>query len=64
MLQDVLKAILGIAYLKRKMMQSTYLLMLFPSLNLSATAPVLATRSDPARSTREIRLTFSPLTPL
>ncbi len=48
----------------RRKMNCSHLLMLFPSLNLSATAPVFATRSDPARSTREIRLTFSPLTPL
>ena len=41
-----------------------YLFMLDPSFSLSPTAPVLTARSDPARSTRLIRLTFSPLTPL
>ena len=39
------------------------LLMLEPSLSLSPTAPVLTALSEPAKSTREIRLTFSPLTP-
>ena len=41
-----------------------YLLMFEPSFSRSPTAPVLTARSDPARSTREILLTFSPLTPL
>ena len=39
------------------------LLMLEPSFSLSPTAPVLTARSEPAKSTKEIRLTFSPLTP-
>jgi hypothetical protein len=39
------------------------LLMLDPSLSRSPTAPVRIARSEPARSTREIRLTVSPLTP-
>lgn len=38
----------------------THLLMLLPSLSLSPAAPVLDTRSLPARSTRLILLTFSP----
>lgn len=38
----------------------THLLILLPSLSLSPAAPVLDTRSLPARSTRLILLTFSP----
>ena len=39
------------------------LLMLDPSFNRSPEAPVLFARSEPARSTRESRDTFTPLTP-
>ena len=40
------------------------MLMLEPSLSLVPTAPVLFARSEPARSTREILETVSPVTPL
>ena len=39
------------------------LLMLDPSFNLVPTAPVLLALSEPARSTREILETVSPVTP-
>ena len=39
------------------------LLMLAPSLSLVPLAPVDSARSDPARSTREILLTFSAVSP-
>ena len=41
-----------------------YLFMLDPSLSLSPQAPVFTALSDPAKSTNDILLTFSPLTPL
>ena len=35
-----------------------------PSLSLSPQAPVFTALSEPAKSTKDILLTFSPLTPL
>ena len=43
---------------------STYLFMFEPSLSLSPQAPVFTALSEPAKSTKDILLTFSPLTPL